>query len=143
MAVETCYFHLFRSVFVAFRIAPLNQMLLWVFVMDCCLLSLTIMNNFSHLLVCNRINAISWPAIFCVYRFVLGNRFGREYFKFETWTNCFGRRFVLRSGMLKPEDSMDTGDTGENSVRFNVIWNNECCWVRKRLRHYISKNCQE
>jgi hypothetical protein len=33
--------------------------------------------------------------------------------------------------MLKPDDSMDTGDTGENSVRFRPVWKCQTCWVRK------------
>jgi len=40
--------------------------------------------------------------------------------------------------MLKPDDSMDTGDTGENSVRFHPIWKCQSCWVRKRCGTIVS-----
>ena len=60
-----------------------------------------------------------------------------EYYKL-TRIDIACEEVALGTKMLKPDDSMDTGDTGENSVRFHHIWKCQSCWVRKRCGTIVS-----
>jgi hypothetical protein len=83
--------------------------------------------HLRHLLLYDWINVISWPAIcylYCSVRFCGGFQLRRPRSRRNKrnngnkWRYCVWTRSAPGATMSKPEDSMDTGDTGENSVRF-------------------------
>lgn len=88
-----------------------------------------------HLLLHYRSIVIIWPAILYLYCSVPGCSYG------DCGISClsgnrithWSRRSSLGANMSKPEDSMDTGDTGENSVRFVPFSSIKCCWAIHRL----------
>lgn len=93
-----------------------------------------------HLLLYKRINVISWPAIFYLYcsvPFCGDLQLTKQCSNGNKGKHCVWTRSELGANMSKPEDSMDTGDTGENSVRFVPFFIVKCCLVAKYLRQCI------